>query len=252
MTLNQILKNGRSYKEFEVLLIPRQEGDITIPALTASMFNPHTKKYETKQTEPIHLKIIANPNAPSGPSSRLSGNAPAPTNKGPSLPGLIMAWEPSSSASMLSRSWWWLVLYLGVVVGLLFKARYEFNWGQRRRGLRELVMVRFKKVDGALKAGDYRKVGAEMTNVFYAILGDIANTGGASIEINRLVEMIPPSLRRDHGEQIMKSFDVFQTLSFAPEEMLGSLKGPGALQTQVEQAKKMLLTVIGAVDNKDK
>jgi len=34
--------------------------------------------------------------------------------------------------------------------------------------------------------------------------------------------------------------------------MLGSLKGPGALQTQVEQAKKMLLTVIGAVDNKDK
>ncbi|HWU45055.1 MAG TPA: BatD family protein, partial [Bdellovibrio sp.] len=53
----KFFKNGRSFKEFEVLVIPRQEGDITLPALSVSMFDPSTSKYYTRKTQPIVLKV---------------------------------------------------------------------------------------------------------------------------------------------------------------------------------------------------
>ncbi len=61
---SKFFKNGRSYKEFEILVIPRQEGDVIIPSLSVSMFDPQTKKYYARTTEAISLKVVSNPNAP--------------------------------------------------------------------------------------------------------------------------------------------------------------------------------------------
>jgi len=185
---SKFFKNGRSYKEFEVLLIPRQEGEFKIPALSVSMFDPQTSKYYTKKTQPITMKAVSNPNAPVGSSQRLAdgGKAAATTatvaeNK---LPDVIMAWQPSSSGGMMTRPWMWFVIFAGILIGLGVKAQREFGWGQRRRTLKELIQKRYKSLDQAVVAGDFRKVGAEMTNIFYIVLGNLAGEssgeGGAS------------------------------------------------------------------------
>ncbi|WP_413943070.1 BatD family protein [Bdellovibrio sp. HCB-162] len=250
---SKFFKNGRSYKEFEVLVIPRQEGDLTIPALSVSMFDPQSKKYYTKSTQPISLKIVNNPNAPVGSSSRMAeAGKPAakPTVAENRLPDPVMVWEPATQASVLYRPWLWAVVYGGILLGLLAKAQREFGWGRRRRTLKELVQKRYKQVDSALSKNDYRKVGVEMTNIFYVILGEVAGEGGASQEIERLLALMPPSLRRDHGDEIAKNFEIFQTMSFAPEEMLGSLKDTATMKSNVERAKKVISSVISAVEVK--
>ncbi|MNJ96698.1 hypothetical protein D3C87_144280 [compost metagenome] len=250
---SKFFKNGRSYKEFEVLLIPRQEGEVTIPALSFSGFDPQTRKYYTRHTEPTKLVVGANPNAPVGSSQRISGDAtPAPvkTIREDVLPDVIQAWEPSSKAMVWAHPGAWVALYGGIVIGLLIKMQREFGWGRRRRTLKELVNKRYKKVDTALASGNFRAVGAEMTNIFYVVLGEIAGSGGASLEIDRLLELIPPSLRRAHGDEIKKSFEVFQTVSFAPEEMLGKLKDPGTMKDNYNQAKKILSSVIASTEEK--
>lgn len=250
---SKFFKNGRSYKEFEVLVIPRQEGDMTIPSISVSMFDPHEKKYYSRKTDSITLKVTNNPNAPTGSSTRLADNGkPAATpaiveNK---LPDPIMLWEPATQASVLYRPWFWALIYGGISLGLLFKTQREFGWGRRRRSLKELVHKRYKLVDSALQKTDYRKVGVEMTNIFYTVLGEVSGLGGAATELERLLEEIPPSLRRDHGAEITKSFEFFQTLSFAPDEMLGAMKKSETLKAQVEQGKKVLNSVIAAVEEK--
>ncbi|MEK2690354.1 BatD family protein [Bdellovibrio sp. GT3] len=245
---SKFFKNGRAYKEFEVLLIPRQEGDMVFPELSVSMFDPATGKYYTKKTAPITLKIVNNPNAPVGSSQRMSGT-PAPAaakvveNK---LPDVIMAWQPSAQASVLARPWLWLVIYAGVFVTLLVKAQREFGWGRRRRTLKEQVGKRYKVVDQAVGKDDYRKVGAEMTNIFYMVMGQVAGESGASQKIEDLMAQIPPSLRRDHGDEITKTFEIFQTMSFAPDEMLGSLKEKATMKQNIERGKKVISELISS------
>lgn len=248
----RFFKNGRSFKEFEVLIIPRQEGEIVIPSMSVSMFDPQSKKYYTRTTEPITLKIVNNPNAPVGSSSRITEGekSPALPSAGERLPDPIMEWAPASQGSLLYRPWLWALVYGGISLALLLKTQREFGWGRRRRSLKDLVHKRYKKVDGALAKNDYRKVGVEMTNIFYTVLGEVAGTGGASLEIERLLELVPPSLRRDHGDEIAKNFEVFQTLSFAPEEMLGTLKESNTLKSHVDRAKKVIGAVVSAVESK--
>ena len=247
----KFFKNGQSYKEFEVLVIPRQEGEVKIPGLSVSMFDPQTQKYYTKTTEPITLNVVNNPNAPVGSSTRMAdtGKAKAtlPENR---LPDPVMNWEPAKDASLLYRPWVWGLIYGLISLSFLFKAQREFGWGRRRRTLKELAQKRYKKVEAALAKNDYRKVGVEMTNTYYMVLGEIAGTGGASQEISRLVDLMPPSLRRDYGDDIAKSFETFQTLSFAPEEVLGKLKEPAQLKASVEQGKKVISAIIAAVETK--
>jgi hypothetical protein len=250
---SKFFKNGRSYKEFEILLIPRQEGDVVFPGLSVSMFDPKSGKYYNKKTEPINLKIVNNPNAPVGSSQRMSGNqapAAAPKVIENKLPDVIMAWQPSEQASVLGRPWLWMVIYAGVMMSLLIKAQREFGWGRRRRTLKEQVGKRYKIVDQALGKEDFRKVGAEMTNIFYMVMGQVAGEAGASQKIEDLMKQIPPSLRRDHGDEITKTFEIFQTMTFAPEEMLGSLKEKATMKQNIERAKKVISELISSKEEK--
>lgn len=247
---SKYFKNGRSFKEFEILVIPRQQGELEIPGLSVSMFDPQAKKYYTRTTQPIKLNVTNDPNAPVGSSSRLSeaGKPAAPIQTANQLPAPVMEWAPSSRANVLSGGWLWTIVYSVISCILLLKARSEFGWGQRRRSLKELVSRRYKTVEVYLGEGDFRKVGVEMTNIFYTLLGEVAGIGGASLEIERLLEMVPPSLRRDHGDQILKSFETFQTMSFAPEEMLGALRDKDAMKAHVDQAKKVIGAVIASLE----
>ncbi|MBO9667037.1 MAG: BatD family protein, partial [Bdellovibrio sp.] len=252
---SKFFKNGRSYKEFEVLLIPRQEGDVSIPGLSVSMFDPKSGKYYSKKTEAIHLKIVNNPNAPVGSSQRMAGtgattSTPAPKVVENKLPDVIMAWEPSAQASVVYRPWLWAIIYLGIGVALAWKSQREFGWGRRRRTLKEQVNKRYKTVDHALAREDFRTVGTEMTNIYYMVLGQVAGESGASQKIDDLMAQIPPSLRRDHGDEIAKTFEAFQTLSFAPEEMLGSLKSKDSMKINVERAKKVISELISSKEEK--
>jgi len=61
---DRIFEGGRkrSIKTFEYLLIPRYEGEFTIPSSSLVYYNNKTKKYETKKTPQHNLIINANNN----------------------------------------------------------------------------------------------------------------------------------------------------------------------------------------------
>jgi hypothetical protein len=257
----KFFKNGRSFKEFEVLLIPRQEGELKIPAISVGIFDPQTKKYVTRQTQELVLNVEANPNAPSGNTATVTGpdkGAPpaAPAKaannlSGKVLPDLLLTWEEPSAFNLASQPMFWGGLYGLVILFLGWRSKVELGWGRRRQNLRELVTKRYKKVDGLIKKNDYRGVGAEMMNIFNLVLSSISGQEAAGLEMDRMLERIPPSLRREHGEALKKQYDVFQVISFAPENMLGIYKEAATVQKEVDKAKDLLQKLINSNPEQD-
>jgi len=256
---SKFFKNGKSYKEFEVLIIPRQEGDMEIPAMSFSEFDPQLKRFVSKKTEAIHLKIIANPNAANGLQAAASGLAgpSAPSVTGttlppkPQLPPLLMSWESSTPLSQFhSQALLWLGIFLLVLIALIFKARKELGFGEKQRNLRDEIDKRMKKVQQALDKYDWRQLGTEMTNLIYHVLGEITGQGGAHLELSRLLDQAPPSLRRELGSQLAHWIDVFQIMSFAPENVVGKFKEKSEMKKNSEQAYEILLKAVKLGEDK--
>lgn len=249
---SKFFKNGRSYKQFEVLVIPRKEGALEIPAISVSTFDPRTGKYVTKTTDPVHLQVVPGAANAGGESARLKGgDAPSAkaSAKTPSWPNPVMGSEARLGFSVpipFARPAFWFAFWLLMIAALYFKARTEFGWGRRQRDLRDVVNRRWKALEPSLKKGDYRRVGADMTNIFSLVLGEIAGQSGFTTEeIGKVLEKLPPSLRREYGETIQKQFDFFQVLSFAPETVIGPLKEPERLKQGAADARKLLESLIG-------
>jgi hypothetical protein len=251
-------KSGKSFKEFEVLLIPREEGDVTIPAMSFSIFDPVQKKYVTKETEPIAVKIVANPNAP--PAGGAPGLTPAkeddktpsaPAVKKNQLPDILVSWDRSEGDSFSQQKMMvWIGIYAFIALLLGWKARREFGWGQKQIDLRNELNKRFKKIHQKIDQGKWREAGTEMTNAIYHILGEVSGQGGATVEITKLLDQAPPSLRRELGGELSRLIEVCQVLSFAPEAVVGKLKDPSELKKSSGEVEKTLLQTLKLAENK--
>lgn len=250
---SQFFKNGQSFKQFDILVIPRQEGPLEIPSISVGIFNPKTGKYEERHTEPLKLQVVANTNGQTtlgkkdevGQTNAGAPQAARATIKADELPQPILAFHaPGFAHGLFNQPTLWVALYLAVFCILAFKARLEWSPTQRRRNLQEILIKRFKALDKTVKGGDPRRIGAEMTNLFSLVLGDIAGETGTSQEIAKVLERIPPSLRRDFGAQILKRHEVFQVLAFAPTEALGELKNSERVLHEVQQAKALLQEIV--------
>ncbi|MBX3041460.1 MAG: protein BatD [Bdellovibrionaceae bacterium] len=250
-TDSKFFKNGRSYKQFDILLIPRQDGEVEIPAFEFSMFDPATGKYETRKTEPIKLSVAVNPQgAPAAGSIPSSGEGPSTTPRaaapaGPQLPALVMAYSASPASSLpMGQPILWAALYLGILSVLGFKAHLEFGMGQRQKELKEIFERRWKKFEKTRAQKNHREIGGELLNLYYLVLGGIAGEKGSSEEVSKMLERVPPSLRREFGEEIAKKIEVFQVLTFAPDEAMGELQTPERMKKAIDESKKLLGTLV--------
>lgn len=240
---SKFFKNGHSYKEFEVLIIPRQEGELTIPGLQASMFDPATKKYYSRVTQPMTIKITPGAQSSGLTSARVQteGSDLPKMEKKNEIPDVVTSWVATSSLSGKLINPLIGLLYLAVFAILGWKARREFGIGDQRKNIKIELKERMKKVRAYVHENDWRRAGTEMTNVFYFVLGELSGQGGANMEMERLLDLCPPSLRRELGSEIQKKIEVFQVLSFAPVHVVGKYKEKDELQAQVDSSEKLLL-----------
>ncbi|HVK61762.1 MAG TPA: BatD family protein [Bdellovibrionales bacterium] len=231
-------KTGTSYQDFSFLLIPRREGEFTMPSLSVSVFDPVQKKYVQKSTDPIRI-IVGQGQAPAGggESMSLGEKKKAIENVAPTV---LTEFKEPRMLSTAQQTWIFFGLMIAAVVGLFLRARSELGWGQRKKDLSRRLRARLHRVNQKVSAGDWRGVGVEMTNTVYFILGEISGEGGANVEIGKLLMKAPPSVRRELGDAVVKKMDVFQILSFAPEAVVGSLKDGNELKKHVGEMSKLL------------
>lgn len=242
----KFLKDGSSYKEFEVLIIPREPGTFQIPPLAIAVFDPETGKFTTAASQPLSLTVT-------GAATPLAGQdtpktSPDPGPKTPQPPPL--ATEIGSSASFAGGSMAGGSLGLtAALYVLVFGFLGRTAWRELRRKPKKVSLGlvlgrRLKIIRDLASKQEFRRVGVEMTNAAYYVLGQISERGGANQELALLLESTPPSLRGELAGPIEKLMNQCEALSFAPENVVGELKEKARLQALVAEFEKVMKRAI--------
>lgn len=241
---SKFYKTGHSIKEFELLLIPRVEGKIIIPELKFSIFDPANKSYREISGQSISLTILPGDEKDEVESPLAQATGVVERIKKDPMPRVMLAWKSHSGPGVFQSPLVWLFLFFSSASVLFLRAKRELNWGAGQRSVAAKVKARFDKVSSLIKQGDWRGVGVETTNTVYFALGEVAGEGGANIELDKLMLKFPPSVRRDMGPEIRKLMEVFQTISFAPEEVVGDLKNKENMKKIVKDIERLILQAL--------
>lgn len=232
-------KDGQSYKDFEVLLIPREPGLITIPPVGFSAFDPIAKKYYSQKSTEFKLQVTPGMGTENDMKRMAQGPKAEPKPVEEGIPGLIVGSVESSSFDHIPVVAW-AGLYSLIFSFLGFQAWTSLRPGANKKDLRKILKDRIAKLNAAASAGDFRKVGIDGTNVFYFILGEVSGLGGSSFEFDKVLLNAPPSVRRDLGEKLKNTLSELEVLGFAPEEVLASRKEKQSLVTLVQRLEGLL------------
>jgi hypothetical protein len=232
----KFMKDGTSFKEFEVLLIPREPGTFESPPLSIAVFDPETKKFTTVSSQPLSIAVSGSASAPGLPASASA----SPTKEtGPRLPDLATDLETHHSDP----------LAMGIVTGIVYLITTLFlsffGWRRLRRKPKRVSLVlilgrRSKKIRELIAAKEFRRVGVEMTNAAYYILGQVSEQGAANLELSLLLEKTPPSLRNELSEPIEKLLTQCEALSFAPEALVGDMSEKSKLEALSNEFERVM------------
>lgn len=240
----RFFKEGTSYKEFRLSLIPRREGQFVIPPITASIFDPVSKRYVARATQAITVNVQKGQGGGLASSPLSSGDDSKIIDRSKIMPLIKTEWTAGHSVPASQQLAIFMGLFSIASIALLVQARREFAWRHRKKDLAKKLSQRMRKVHALLEKNEWRAVGVEVTNTSNFILGEIAGEGGADVELAKLFAKMPPSLRQELALPVSKLMDKFQALTFAPEEIVGSLKEKQNLVPLVDEFEKQMRKAI--------
>tara|TARA_B110001454_G_C12723306_1_gene436404 strand:- start:15163 stop:17112 length:1950 start_codon:yes stop_codon:yes gene_type:complete len=236
----KFFKNGQSYKEFEIILIPRKDGKMVLPAIEMGYFNPETGKYDVAHSAEIPIEVLPGDKASVTDSYKTKSGAAAPAVSPLTLPSVITDVDSYNRSPMQNRMLLWFVVFGLILIAMVAYASLAFGWRQMSRDLKKELAKKIAKVEKKMGAKMDKDTFIEITNIFYFVLGELAGEGGGSLEIRKLLDKMPTNIRRDYEKDILVLFEFFQTLSFAPDELIEKLKNPTDIKNNFEKMKIVL------------
>ncbi len=248
-------KNGTSYSDFEVLIIPRSEGEVIIPKIEVSLFDPVKKQYYTKSTSPIILNITHGDDSTGISSSPLAGDKTEEVVKKKTAQLVLNYEESKFNINPQIKAGAWALSYLSLLLFVLWRFKVEFGWGQINQNIYIKAQKRLNKIPQLIQKGLWREVGIEVTNIIYYIMGEMTHLGGANVPFDQLLQKAPPSLRHEVGEDLKKALNQFETIGFAPEEIVTAYRDQKYLKTEFAKVEKIILKAIkigASIENETK
>ena len=239
---SKFFKDGRSFKEFETLLVPRQVGQVTVPPISMSLFDPIKKEYYNLTTDPMTLDVQKGEEVDQLPSSVLANDGGGSNAPARVLPPVSLEYKSSSMFAFMMYIWG--PAYLFVIGFLIWFSRLELGWGKKRDSLKRLVHRRTKRIRDRMNSSEFRKAGSDATNLVYFVLGELSGLGGGSQELKKMMAKAPPSFRRDYQEPLEKLMKELELIAFAPEEVAGSLKQKDEVNQRIKAVESLLMKAI--------
>lgn len=249
----KFFKEGNSYKEFEVLVIPRKEGVLKIPSLELTYFDPATKKYVSQSTDEITLQITPGNGQPVPPASGGSATA-APKQPDPqtaALQPILQLPEAGVSIAPYRLLIYAAFLLIGFLLILLRSLRSVGQLNFESETLR-LIQLKQKSVERSAQAEEWRKVGSEATNLIYLVVAQLAGQKKADQELHLLIKEIPTQDQSKYLDQINSLFDYFQLLGFAPDEIMKNVVKQNLMQQQIQNLKQLSKEIVDKIRKEDK
>jgi len=243
-------KNGTSFKDFEVLLIPRETGEVEIPAIKLSVFNPEKKVFERIESQPLKLTVTPGQRTDQPLVQSGSGEPSAPTKqavKSAEYPFFSTPGTEQSETPEVPSSLWW-ILFSSSGLSVLAHGFLVLGKTKRKETLKQILNLRMKDVKKKLAHNDWRGFGRALSNSTYKILGLVVGSQAGSKELESLLQAAPPSLRRELGEPLRRFVREVEALAFAPEEIAKNSAERSNLLRLQDEFEKLMKAAIQKVE----
>jgi hypothetical protein len=232
---SQFFKNGQSFKEFEVLLIPREPGTLRIGSLKSSYFDTQKGEYVSLTSQPIELTVLPGAKQQSIGEERLKSSQEKKV-----LPDVVAEWNPSYRAAGHKYYIWPFLFALALIV-LIGKGIMDSGVLNKNPSLEEKIKLRSGRIDRLYGKSQIRKVGIEATNMVYLVLGELSGEGGASEELDKMLAKTAPSVRREIEAPLKKLMEYFGVLGFGPRSYVDDFKDKKGLKEKLTELNKLLM-----------
>lgn len=249
---SKFFKTGQSFKEFEILLIPRKAGEIKIPAIHFSYFDPEQKKYLTKSTEELVLNAKKSDTLKVGSDSV---NEKKPEQDAVKAVGPIL--ELPSRFSWIK--WRMSVIYLALFsLFLIMFGRFVYDYSRIRSGPRhnEIIKIKLQKLNSQIQNKNLKSIGVEGVSIIYYLL-EMFNQNeqkhslhdSNEVTLQRLIDQLPIELKNKYDQKINSLFDLFQTLAFAPASALKNINESKDFDSEYSTLKQISDDFIARIDD---
>lgn len=240
---SKFFTTGRSYKEFETLIVPKAAGRFTIPPIEISFFDTEKKAYYTQKTNEISFEAKAGSTDDLIPAAKMQADIEPEKaeEKKPTLPGVILNIEEHKKVSLAQQTALWSLLFTLSIAGLTIFGIRETRTEVKRKDLRKQIDGRISDIEQHIAKDDWRRAGREATNLIYFALGEVANLGGASFEFDRLVERAPPSFKRTIAPKLKEVMTKAEAVGFAPEDIAKRYKDKNELKKLIKEIQTLLV-----------
>jgi len=216
---SKYFQSGKSYKEFTMLVIPKESGVQKLPPFEFSYFDPVTATYKSIQTQEIALQVAPGTVQPSIAAERIKID-----NK-PKEEVLVL---PAPEIKSLARSWQWLhglpmlfvwsAFYLSLFLLFIFG---HWIWLKRlsySKNLMDDLRERKQKCEKIISSDKFSLAAAEVINAVYYLLSRLVDQDDFNKDLSDLLEHLPPSVRTEISEPLRKELEILQAIAFAPTD----------------------------------
>ncbi|HTY94715.1 MAG TPA: BatD family protein [Steroidobacteraceae bacterium] len=236
----------KGFKTFSQPVVPLQAGQLTLPGLSFSYFDPEAERYVTRQTAPIRVMIT--PGA-GGPQSAVAGQGGAgPTGGAQGAGADALAADAAATGgvsrsleSVLWRPWFMgaalapVILMMAAVTAIRRQRRRAGDPALRRQAAhRTAVRINLEHMASALDRGDSAAFFAAARRALQERLAERWQVSADSVDPQWVAGTLPP----EHGAPLQAIFAMADKAVYGAESL-----GPQALQEWerrvLEQLKRL-------------
>ena len=201
-----------SWKEFEVLLIPKGPGKVTVPSFTVTTFHPKSGAYRVHRIPALSFQARKGTDSP-----------PVEGRSFFEGPGDNEKWEQLNSVgpfvfhhSALLK--FWIVFYTGLTLIFALLCIFRLR-AERKIPFQEALSTRFQEIQELINKGQGEKAAVSLINLIYQTVSRLTQRE-SSLEWEEMVPALPPSLREEFESSLIRLIRDLEALSFAPKNSL--------------------------------
>ncbi len=241
---SKFFKDGLSFKEFEILVIAKTPGEVKIPQINFSYFDPTLKQYITKSTEEFSINITeavkGSSLAPLKASDTIEAQKAEAEKVFLPVTELSSSWLPTADAKLP------ILVSLSMIAVIAVIAQFLLALKNLRMApqLSFKVETKLKVLEGAVKNKDYRLFGAESINLLYLVTAHLAQEQSATQDWAALFYKMPENYRQSYEKKLNELFDYFQMVGFAPESLREQALSRNTPEEMLKEIKATTLKIV--------
>ena len=222
---------GVSEKTFEVVLIPLQTGELNIPSIPFDFFNPSTRSYAQKKSEPIKINVLQ------GEAASIEHQVDEPKNETPNLPqkpeqknySTLRTNETinaDAAGSFLGQPWWRWIAWAGLLVLVCFIGLVAFDHLKKKSLLQLEILKKKEKIQTvwtelSKEAKDHPlpAVFEKVSDQLYKTLDEEFGITSRSLQLRDLAKILTDqhSITQEQWKSLSKIFEFSEMIRFASQ-----------------------------------